>query len=618
MIFVSAQPDELLFAWQTEVQLLNFSKLGIDLKTVYVLVGIKQGVRDFPNWDRILNKYKEVNVIFYTDTRVIYYDNDGKQKNYVPSIRPHLLSKFFEMFPNLQEEYMFYYDSDIVLTEIPAFEAMEDGRWHVSKADYISWNYIDEKRSPTLMKDMLSSVGISEDIVKEKGQEVGGVQYFIYGTTPEFWNKVEQDCERMWITHHEHFEIYRNEFFNNKIYPTIKEQYPIDFYTDKLSNWKEGTTEYEKWDFQIWCVDMWCILWNAYLQGADVYVNPELNFTWPSHSEETLLEDKIYHDTGVNANSPMFHKGSYKMKTPFNDDLSKLGYSPEGKRYAQRYYIDLIEEIQKSEQYSEDINPLHLPVVSCLMTTYGRFECVERSIACWLNQDYPNKELVILNTAETHLELSANLQNKGIRIVNSNLIAGTNTPYSNVGQIRQDILRHAFGEYYICWDDDDFYMPYHISNGMKYILSTGKKAYKPMRSFWSPDGGTTIEYAQNSMEASIIVKLEEIKKFGFANSNGAEHLTWLDALKDSGELDENYDVYPFESYMYVWGEDIASHKQSGSITNPNCFEEHKAKSIDFGVRPLDIYSPLRMKLWYQKIVNWVNHPELTNKMKNWI
>jgi hypothetical protein len=40
--------------------------------------------------------------------------------------------------------------------------------------------------------------------------------------------------------------------------------------------------------------------------------------------------------------------------------------------------------------------------VSCVMTTYRRFTCVERSIACFLSQDYENTELIIYNTDDKH------------------------------------------------------------------------------------------------------------------------------------------------------------------------------------------------------------------------
>lgn len=610
MIFVTAQPDEIMFAWQTEVQLKNLTDLGVDLNKVNILVGYqKDGINSAKErWNRVTRNYPTARVHFIEDER--------ESKRYIPSIRPFLLKKFLQKNEHLEMEYKFYFDSDVVFSELPAFEAMEDNRWHVSKADYISWNYIEEKKSPSLMRDMLSAVGIDEETVKAKQQEVGGVQYYIYGDTAEFWSKVEQDCERMWITHHNNFNTYRREFFENK----VKKDQPID--PSELRTWLDGETNLEKWDFQIWCTDMWCIYWNALICGMDVYVNPELDFVWPTDNINRLEDKKIYHDTGIEpymANQ-WFCKRNYRVKSPFVDDLRKLGYQDNGTPGAQRYYLNIIESISQDIKVKQDFESTEVkPLVSCLMTTYGRFECVERSIASWLLQDYTNKELVILNTAEKPLILGEELKNKGIRVYNGTTIHGTNKPYTNVGQVRADIIKLAFGDYYICWDDDDLFLPWHISQGMDYILSNGKRAYMPKFSYYTGDGGNTFELAKNSMEASCIVHIDEIKKYGFHNSDGDEHLTWRTGLVQEGKLDENVSVTPFESYLYIWGEEIAPHKQSGSIGHPNVFEDHKKYSTDFGVRPLSLYSPIRLKNWFLRILRFTGeNEELKKKLMTYL
>lgn len=585
MFVLTAQPDEIVFAWQTEAQLFNYQSLGFDLSKIHILVGTKSEsdtISVMERWGTIQNKYPAANFHFMKDER--------QGKRYAPSIRPFLIRKFFEERPDLVDDYMYYHDSDIVHSELPAFKAMEDGRWHVSHADYISWNYIAEKNSPTLMKHFLNSVGIDEETVKEKGQNVGGVQYYIYGTTPEFWQKVEQDCERMWGGFHDKFGIISNEFKQHSGRPMTQD------------------------DFQAWCTDMWCIYWNALLFGVDVYVNPELDFVWPRDREKELDKHKIYHDSGINEkDTQFFSKGNYKTRTPWGDNLSKLGYHDDGGRGAQRFYLDILEQVAsqyKEKGFSKD----SLPFVSCIMTTYGRFECVERSIAMWLLQDYPNKQLVILNTAEKELELDLALSNKGISIVNQSKIHGTNEPYTNVGQVRRDAVKLALGKYMCFWDDDDAYLPWHISQGVDYLLKTNKKAYKPAQSYWSEDGGKTFVLARNAMEASVIADTEAIRNYGFNDSNGGEHVTWMRGLIDEGELDEDYEVTPFESYMYIWGDEIASHKQSGFIDDPDNFENHKKASTDFGVRPLNLYSPLRIKILYYNLIKSVNDGRLTDRL----
>ena len=96
------------------------------------------------------------------------------------------------------------------------------------------------------------------------------------------------------------------------------------------------------------------------------------------------------------------------------------------------------------------------------------------------------------------------------------------------------------------------------------------------------DGGKSFQFAQNAMEASILVDLEFVKEHGFSTrQSGAEHVQggWLDMANKLRELTIE-EVTPNESYGYVWGDGLS--KTSGNIDHPNNFENHKAASRDFG------------------------------------
>jgi glycosyltransferase involved in cell wall biosynthesis len=224
--------------------------------------------------------------------------------------------------------------------------------------------------------------------------------------------------------------------------------------------------------------------------------------------------------------------------------------------------------------------------ISCVMTTYRRFTCVERSIAMFLNQDYKGEsELIIYNTDIEHaLILGDNLKNKNIKIFNCAIDSITHQPYTNIGAIRRDAVAKATGGYYICWDDDDIFLPWNNRQGMDGIQRYKTKAFKPERSFFARKTG--VELAKNTMEASVIVSLKEVN---FAMKTGSEHLLWYTRLRDMGQLKENStDSVP--GYSFNWSDppQVAGHKQSGQIDNPNNFENHKLQSTDFAKRPLEL------------------------------
>ena len=234
--------------------------------------------------------------------------------------------------------------------------------------------------------------------------------------------------------------------------------------------------------------------------------------------------------------------------------------------------------------------------VSSVLCTYGRFDCVERSIGMFLGQDYEGPtELIIFNTAPVPLELSPELKAQGNII---NVHAPTNAegnPWTSLGEVRNAALDHATGDLYSCWDDDDLFLPFHLTQSVRHWLLVKAVAWKPEFSLFSNDGGKTFSLAGNSMEASIIARLDFVKEHGFSTKqSGGEHVQggWLDIARAKRELlIEN--VRP--SYGYVWGDGL--HKTSGAIDNPNNFENHQAASQDFG-------EGLTLDPWKPEMLEW--------------
>lgn len=219
--------------------------------------------------------------------------------------------------------------------------------------------------------------------------------------------------------------------------------------------------------------------------------------------------------------------------------------------------------------------------VSCVCCTYGRFALLKRSIACWLNQDYDDAELIIFNTAKEPLFLGQLLRGRGIRLINQTCDTKNGLPYASLGMVRHDAAEHVTGEAYVCWDDDDLYLPWHLSQGVANLRLCGRGAWMPAQSYFTDDGGQTFRRARNAFEASVLVRTDYLFRYGFDTSkSGAEHLSWRIAMVADGQLSENDEVTPFESYAYVWGE--AGHKISSEIDRPDNFERHQAHSTDFG------------------------------------
>ena len=223
----------------------------------------------------------------------------------------------------------------------------------------------------------------------------------------------------------------------------------------------------------------------------------------------------------------------------------------------------------------------------------------------FIAQDYKEKELLIFNTAEEPLFITDALRDKHVRVVNQPT-KSSGEPYTCLGDVRQAALEHMDGDIYVCWDDDDFFFPWYLSESVKKYVACGKWAWKPTQAYMTMDNGINLKLAGNALEATILVDAAIIKKFGYStNKSGAEHTDggWMDQCRDHDQLHIE-DVYPLESYCYCWGSPDAPHKTSGHIDDPNNFENHKSGSLDFGAkRPLDMIQPDFMNSMFDGVLH---------------
>ena len=243
--------------------------------------------------------------------------------------------------------------------------------------------------------------------------------------------------------------------------------------------------------------------------------------------------------------------------------------------------------------------------VSFVCTTYRRSTCIERIVSQYYAQTYPNKELIIFNTDEEY-PYELGFEDDSIIIVNNNINYQTACEYENRGQICRDAVTHATGDYFMLADDDDIYLPWHLQQALDGIETNNKDAWKPEMSFFANQ--SEVKMVMNTLEASVIVKMNRIREIGFRSDlTGYEGLSWYTKLRDEGQLDEHNKNY-VPSYCFNWSDpaEIAGHKQSGDINNPDNFENHKQASGDYAKRPL---SKIEIGTVYDKYYDYLH----TNK-----
>lgn len=103
------------------------------------------------------------------------------------------------------------------------------------------------------------------------------------------------------------------------------------------------------------------------------------------------------------------------------------------------------------------------PLVSCVMPTCGRKEFVLQSVCYFNRQDYPERELLILDDGPENLSREIP-RDPSIRYFHFN-------ERRSIGTKRNIGCQLARGSVIACWDDDDWYAPRRLSVQMKTLLS---------------------------------------------------------------------------------------------------------------------------------------------------
>ncbi len=263
--FVSAQPDELHFVWQTHVYLENFLALGIPPRHCVALFGTEPGRPPSPALQRLRERFRDTDIRVYEDTR------DEAGRAYPASIQPHLIGKALDESPGWEGEPTFFQDCDIVFRRVPDFDRMlrEHPRACLlsDTRDYIGFEHLEgqcrkiEAENPEvppneLIQRMCEIVGIDVERVRKNEAGSGGAQYLLQGVGRPYWAKVYRDSIALW------------QFFHAYLGGLGLSKEPRDY-------------------LQVWTAGMWAYLWNLWLEGCETVIHPELEFLFSGASSSS-------------------------------------------------------------------------------------------------------------------------------------------------------------------------------------------------------------------------------------------------------------------------------------------------------------------------------------------
>ena len=282
IVFVTAQPDVPYFHWQIKLYVHNFIEKGIDPNQIHVILAMVHGSTEPTDGAIELTKLG-INLHFFEDLRDV--------KSYIPSIKPYLVSKWLEKFPQYGKCF-FLHDADIIFNTLPNFEKLmsDDISYLSDTIGYIGYNYImdccdryEKKHSKSkkgqLISEMAKVVGISVKKIRENQENSGGGQYLIKDTNYKLWNKIYKDCTPLYNQMHDY-----------------QRRFPIN-----------------PGQIQFWTAEMWSLLWNLWKTKKETKISDELDFSWATDDVKIYEKKPILHMAGVTDDLKLtkFYKGEY-------------------------------------------------------------------------------------------------------------------------------------------------------------------------------------------------------------------------------------------------------------------------------------------------------------------
>ena len=534
IFYICAQPASFYYAWQVDAMLLSFQEnTTIDLSRVHIVGAILDGSMPDPWYKKVEEKWAKEGVVFE------YYHDTRDRKRYVSSIRPHILQKHWEKYPWLVNETFFYHDSDIALTrDIPLDDKRRPDQtndFFVSDTiSYIGAKYI-EGKGHNLLEEMCEIAQIDPELVRSKEEESGGAQYLMKpGIDAQFWAEVYEMCAELFAQ-----------------------------ITDRVQAIKKEEPDWH--DLQIWCADMWAVIWCLWKRGHNTPVAKDLDFVWATQEMWQLDKLPIYHNAGItkeiidtNGHVHPFYKAWYVNRTPIIAPIPN-------KEHASNWYFNLI-----FRAYHDTLGtPRDEVGISVVTLTWKRPELLEEAIQSFLNQNDPKAEMIVVNDdPEVEYTIAEEYQKMGIKIINAK------AKFDTFMTKFRFALEQSNYDYSYRLDDDDL---------------LDEDALKVVRSAIKQAPGFDIYRAQNHWFVHMLDEKQNGLSGGVNNGNTfsrefIERLDWENAPEPPGE-DQWYfhrqmarhHVFGTPTMLYRWAASQYSLTHKSEDVGLEQFQEDKTQ-----------------------------------------
>ena len=194
---------------------------------------------------------------------------------------------------------------------------------------------------------------------------------------------------------------------------------------------------------------------------------------------------------------------------------------------------------------------------SAICLTYGRAHILGESIQSFLDQDYPNKELIIVNDHEGFpIKLAEDYPNVHLYNIEQR--------FSSLGPKRNFGKSVCKGEYLFVWEDDEISLPWRMTESVKFLENNPEvDVVNPISALMSVhnDNHTIV---QNNLEGQFCIRRNWFENHTYPEFNNlTDQLVFIE-----GANYQRPNVDPLFWYIYRWGMNNIYHI-SGSLVQDN-------------------------------------------------
>jgi len=327
MIIIPTSPRTPYYFWMLEALINQNRLIGMDMSKFHIVLAFSPDKNDMTNNPDVVEMYQRLERA-NPDVGFFYYQDTRNPITYLPSIVPMLLKQHLYHNRWLEKEALFLTDPDQLWITKPDYSDLERGEisYTSDSRGFVNHSYLTYGPRPKhIIEDLENLVGLRPGTILEQNGNSGGSHYLVKSVPWGYFEKVEQDSDKIY-----------------KYLLDYNAKYDKEWGPEKINGWVAGVS-----GIQAWAASMWALLYNLWYYGKETRITKRLDFCWGSDTIERWNTREIFHNAGVVSATAqshnLFYKAEYTTRLPYKDIFEKT-YN-EG--YATSKYVEILRRTAK-------------------------------------------------------------------------------------------------------------------------------------------------------------------------------------------------------------------------------------------------------------------------------